>query len=137
MVSPVRILSAKNERDEMTLEISVSKQDTTCYIEPVGFLDTETYKMLEDKVNKMFDGDIKVMIINMSGVEYISSLGLGALIKAKKKIEEKNGMFMLTSLQPQIKRVIEVVKTLPGLNVFKSVEEADAYLDKIQEEERT
>ena len=116
----------------MTLEISVSKQDTTCYLEPIGSLDTETYKMLEDKIDENLVSGIKVIVINMSGVEYISSLGLGALIASKKKIEEKGGMFMMTSLQPKIQKVIEVVKTLPGLNVFKSVEEADAYLDKIQ-----
>ena len=39
------------------------------------------------------------------------------------------------NLKPQIKKVFEIINALPELNVFRSIEELDAYLDKMQKKE--
>ena len=59
-------------------------------------------------------------------------MGLSVLFKARKRMEELSGVFMMVNLQQQIKKVFEVIKALPDMKIFTSMDEADAYLDKIQ-----
>ncbi|MFH1394723.1 MAG: STAS domain-containing protein [Candidatus Omnitrophota bacterium] len=118
----------------MPLVVEVTRQDHTCFISPVGVIDSLTSKIFDEKIQKHVDESVHVLVLNMEGVDYISSMGLSMIVKAKKRIEGVKGVFMMTNLQPQIQKVLKVVKALPGLNIFKNMEEADAYLDRIQKE---
>jgi hypothetical protein len=42
----------------------------------------------------------------------------------------------LTNLQPQIRKVFEIIQALPSLNIFESVEELDRYLAAMQRKVR-
>ena len=123
----------KKEEDIMALSVKITKQNNGAVAELTGSLDTDTYPELENSVNPLIsDPGVKVIVLNLQGLSYISSMGLGVVIKLKKAVEEKNGIFLMTNLQPQIKKVFEVVKALPGMTIFANIEEADRYLDKIQ-----
>ncbi len=100
-----------------------------------GIIDSDSSDYFYNQIKSELDEKVHVLVLNMREVVYMSSVGLSTLFKVKEAIEAIGGTFMLTELQPQIRKIFEVVKALPNLNVFKSVEEADAYLDKIQKKE--
>ncbi len=116
----------------MPLVVNVDKQPGKCVISPNGSIDSDTFRDFERQMDEVISEGIKVIVMNMEGVVYLSSMGLGVLIKTKKMAEKNGSVYIMANLQPQIKKVFEVVKALPGVRVFKDVEEADAYLDKIQ-----
>jgi len=117
----------------MILRVTVTeKQPGIFIIAPAGPIDSSTYLEFETKVDAVIFPPAKVVVLNMEGVSYISSIGLSIIFKAKKVIEENNGVFIMTDLQPQVKRVFEVIKALPQLTVFESIDEADKYLARIQ-----
>ena len=39
---------------------------------------------------------------------------------------------MYVNLQPQVKKIFEIINALPSMDVFASVAELDAYLDAMQ-----
>jgi anti-sigma B factor antagonist len=120
----------------MALEISVNKkQDGVFFVSLLGSIDSETYTELETKMRPILSSLPKVVIFDMDGVNYISSMGVSLVITTKKEIEKNKGVFIMTNLQSQIKKVFEIVATLPNLKIFSSVEEADAYLAKMQQDE--
>ena len=47
-------------------------------------------------------------------------------------MDNRGGKFLLVNLQPQIKKVFEIIKALDGMNVFKNQEEMDDYLTAMQ-----
>ena len=47
-------------------------------------------------------------------------------------MDNRGGKFLLVNLQPQIKKVFEIIKALDGMNVFKDQEEMDDYLTAMQ-----
>ena len=110
----------------------IKKREDVFIIAPRGAMDTSTYQIFQEKIKPVLEIPRDVIILNMEGVTYISSMGLSAVLKAKKKVEEGGGIFMITDLQPNIKKVFEVIEELPGLNVFMNIEEADAFLDRLQ-----
>jgi anti-anti-sigma factor len=68
----------------------------------------------------------------MNGVTYISSAGVRVILKAKKRLAQNAGSFFMLNLQPQIKKVFEIINALPSLNVFQNIEELDNYLTEMQ-----
>ncbi|NQT90026.1 MAG: STAS domain-containing protein [Candidatus Omnitrophica bacterium] len=111
------------------------KQEGVFLIKPQGRIDSDTYTELEKELEPILAQGPKGIILNMSGVDYISSAGLSVVFKTKKTIDANNGTFALTNLQPQVRKVFDVVKALPSHDIFASVEEADKYFDAIQKKE--
>jgi len=120
----------------MSLKIDVKEQRKGVYvIAPNGRLDTETYIGFGEKVKQYLGEETKILIFDLKDLNYISSIGLGVVFQAKKAIETRKGVFILTNFQPQIKKIFEVVKALPDNPVFENMEEVDKYLDLVQKNE--
>jgi anti-sigma B factor antagonist len=120
----------------MILEVNVDKKgEGTFVVSSFGSIDSITYKELEKTLVPLLVSTTKVIIFNMEGVSYISSMGISVILKTKKAVEENGGSFIMTNLQPQIKAVFEVIKALPNMRVFESLKEADEYLSQIQRKE--
>jgi len=122
----------------MPLKTVIKEQNKNIYlVMPEGSLDTTTYLSFEEDVTPLLDLDapVKVMILNMSKLDHISSMGLSAVFKTKKAVEAKGGIVILTELQPQIKKVFDIAKALPDDSIFKNMEEVDKYLNLMQRKE--
>ena len=57
------------------------------------------------------------------------------IFKTKKEVELSGGGLIMLNLQPQIKKVFEIINAIPSLNIFASVQELDEYLANIQRQE--
>ena len=73
----------------MTIEIKRNAEETV--IELVGRLDTTTAPALDKTVNEDI-GDSKVLILDLKGIEYISSAGLRVILGAQKKMQKCGAM---------------------------------------------
>ena len=88
----------------MTIEIK--KQGIEAIIEVAGRLDTITAPVLEQTVSENLEG-VQSLIINMKGLEYISSAGLRVLLGAQKKMQ-KVGSMKLTGVCEEVMEVFEM-----------------------------
>jgi anti-sigma B factor antagonist len=73
-----------------------------------------------------------VLVFDVEALDYISSAGLRGLFRAQKSMRERGGKAVLVHVQPQVKKVLDIVKAVDVDSVFKSIEELDTYLDAIQ-----
>ena len=100
---------------------------------PVGSLDTNTFQVLEKKVDYLIgEGQAKVITFDMTGVQYISSMGIRVVVKAKKQLQQRGGSLVMMNLQPQVHKVFEIINALPSLQIFTSIQELDDYLAEMQ-----
>jgi anti-anti-sigma factor len=113
----------------------VSKKPGFYMISIFGSLDSEHYLELEEKAMAVIGPAAKIIMLDIAELSYISSMGISALLKIKKAVEQNQGKFMLVNPQPQVRKVFEIIKALPLETIFRSVEEADAYLSRIQRDE--
>jgi anti-sigma B factor antagonist len=88
----------------MTIEIKKNAEATT--IEVVGRLDTITAPVLDKTIHEDL-GDTKNLVLNLQGVEYISSAGLRVLLSAQKQMQ-KIGSMKVTNVRPEIMEVFEM-----------------------------
>ena len=73
----------------MTIEIKKNAAETV--IEIVGRLDTITAPALDKTINEDI-GDTKNLVLDVKGMEYISSAGLRVLLSAQKKMQKIGSM---------------------------------------------
>lgn len=98
-----------------------------------GRLDTHTHAELDQKLAPLLANTaVLSLVLDCAGLEYISSAGIRSIFKARKALAPRQGRVVLSNLQPQIRKVIDVVKAVPMNEIFSSVAEADAYLDDLQ-----
>ncbi len=105
-------------------------------VSAIGNLDANTYKVLEAPVESILEQFPDVIIFDFEFLDYISSMGVRVLLKTKKTLEKNNGKIMFMNLQPQIRKVFDILNALPTLQVFTSIQELDAYLDAMQKAAR-
>ena len=120
----------------MVLNIAVEKRQEGDFLLSLnGSIDSQSYMELEARLKPLLVSSTKVLMLNMAEVSYISSMGISTILSAKKFIEQRNGTFIMTDLQPQIKLAFEIINALSNMRVFQSVAEADAYLTAVERKE--
>ena len=117
----------------MSLEIEIhAEPHEGKRISLVGSLDTDTASQLQDKIDHEIDSTVHMVIMDLKRLQFLSSAGLRVIFKTKKYMDSHHGKFMLLNLQPQVRKVFDIIKALDGMNVFKSQEEMDEYLTAMQ-----
>ena len=105
------------------------------YVSINGPLDFDTYIEVQDAIKALLVSSTKVLMLNMKNVDYISSVGIGVVLKAKIFMEEAGGKFIMVELKPQVHTVFEIIKALPSMQIFENMQEVDDYFMKIQMDE--
>ena len=105
-------------------------------ISPIGTLDGNTYQILESTVESVLKLVPDIIIFDLEFLDYINSMGVRVLLKTKKELEKNNGKMMFMHLQPQIRKVFDILNALPTLQEFTSIQELDEYLDAMQKTAR-
>ncbi len=88
------------------MTIETKKTETATIIEIVGRLDTITAPALDKTINEDI-GDAKNLVLDLKGLEYISSAGLRVLLAAQKKMQ-KIGSMKVTGVCAEVMEVFEM-----------------------------
>ena len=98
-----------------------------------GRLDTHTYGELDQALAPVLANPaITSLVLDLAGLDYISSAGIRSVFKARKALAARAGKVLVVNPQPQIQKVFDMVKAVPLNEIFTSMAEADAYLDAMQ-----
>jgi len=118
----------------MPLIVTVEqKQPGVCVVSIVGSIDSETYVDLERELSPLLTLPPRVLIFDMGGVQFISSMGLSVVFKTRTLLQRTHCTFMLVNLQPHVKKVFEIIHTPADLSIFASMQEADRYLARLEQ----
>ena len=100
----------------MTIEIKKTPQETI--IEIVGRLDTITAPALDKTINEDI-GEATNLVLDVKGMEYISSAGLRVLLSAQKKMQ-KIGSMKLINVCEEVMDVFEMTGFSRIINISKA-----------------
>ena len=97
----------------MTIEIKRHADEIT--IEVVGRLDTTTAPALDKAISEDVS-DTQHLILDLKGLEYISSAGLRVLLSAQKKLQ-KNGALTVRSVREEVMEILEMTGFVDVLTI--------------------
>lgn len=121
----------------MALQVDVvgrttSDGDASTSVKLVGSLEADTVPIAEKATKGLLAAPTKVVVFDLAGVNFVSSVGISYLLAARKAIEAKGSGCFFSSLQPQVRKAFDIMKALPSASVFGSVKELDDYLAEMQ-----
>jgi anti-sigma B factor antagonist len=116
----------------MPLEIQIHNVSRTATgavtVKLIGSLDTATAPELEKQLAPVLASSTNDIVFDLAQLKFISSAGLRVFSSTRKTLKERGGQASFIHMQPQIQDVFEIMRSLPGVAVFKDVAELDQYL---------
>ncbi len=73
-----------------------------------GRLDAVTAGDADKEFNSVLESGKELLMVDLSGLEYISSAGLRVLLVVAKRIQQKGGRIVLTGLTAGVREVFEI-----------------------------
>jgi stage II sporulation protein AA (anti-sigma F factor antagonist) len=90
-----------------------------------GRLDVSVANEVEEGLAELIDsGDHKQVVLNMDGIDYMSSSGFRACISTLRKLNAKEGSLKMCNIKPAVKRIFDVIELTSLFDIYSSEEEA-------------
>ncbi|MBO4862191.1 MAG: STAS domain-containing protein [Firmicutes bacterium] len=107
------------------MTINKTLEDGTLTVALEGRLDTFTAPDLENELDSSLEG-VKEVVLDLAGLEYISSAGLRVLLSTQKKMNAAEGTLIVRNINEIVKEVFEVTGFDEILTIEGSEEEEPA-----------
>ena len=114
---------------DFLMDISIQNIDTVAVVDASGHLDSNTASEFEEQVMPLAH-DGQRILLDMSGVDYMSSAGLRVLLLIHRQITDNAGHIVLTGLQDDIKDTMAITGFL---EFFTTIEDRAAALQLLKE----
>ena len=98
-------------------------------VRPVGRIDQATSPALEAALSPLWGTpDVAALILDFTGVEYISSVGLRVLMIAARQMRGRHARIAVVGLQPVVAEIFAISRFNAVLEVFPALRDAVAAL---------
>jgi anti-sigma B factor antagonist len=81
-------------------------------------------ELLKDKVNSLVNQGQRKIVLNLAGVPYLDSAGLGEVVRAYTTVSRQGGSLKLLNLTKRITDLLSITKLLTVFDTFDSEDDA-------------
>lgn len=106
----------------MNLSIDVNETDILLEITVNGEIDAYTAPKLRDTIFPLSEKNGVNMVINLSGVSYMDSTGLGVFVGVFKNVKANGGQFKINGLSGRLQRLFEITGLADIIDVNSQIE---------------
>ena len=105
---------------------TTGENDEVLVMEVDGRLDSVAADFLVDCVEGQIEHGVRKIVLDCSNLDYVSSMGLAALIRANSKMKGQGGTVSLVQVPGLVADVVRITHLDKLLNIYSTVEEAAA-----------
>jgi anti-sigma B factor antagonist len=106
------------------MDITVKQHGNVNVLILKGKLDLANSSDLKEAVKSLLEQDKNRMHFNMTGVDFINSSGLGALVSMMKEIRVNRGRLTLSDLAPYVSEIFEITQLSNVFEIYGSEKDA-------------
>ena len=106
------------------MSLNIEDKGNVKIVKLSGKLDVNLSMSIESELEQLVDSGSNNIILELSGVEYLSSSGIRVLISIMRKIKDNNGRLVLSSITDIIKKILKTVELEDLFEVYENVDEA-------------
>ncbi|MBN8658012.1 MAG: STAS domain-containing protein [Anaerolineae bacterium] len=111
------------------MEMNVSEfQNGITLIALQGTLDIMGVNQIETKFAGYCSGENARVLVDLSGVDYLASIGIRLLVTNAKSLRTRNGKMALLSPKEDVMNVLEITDIVAIIPVYANLESAEAVL---------
>jgi anti-sigma B factor antagonist len=108
----------------MELGIDVRKIGSQSVVDVKGEIDVYTAPKLREKLIELVSEGSYDVVVNLEGVDFLDSTGLGVLVGALKRVKAHDGSLALVCTQDKILKIFKITGLTKVFPIHDSVEEA-------------
>ncbi len=94
-----------------------------------GLIDSGTSQLLEDRFKNLVSAENVRVVVDLQGIDYISSAGWGIFVGEIKGIRERNGDIKLAGMTPDVREVFDLLEFDALLQPYDTKEDAVAVFE--------
>ncbi len=106
------------------MRIQIKEQDDIQLLNIEGTVDVRTAPLLRGEFEKLLKAGARKVILNLSGVELLSSSGASNLVRLAGELDEAGGTLVLSSPSQRCKYVLDLLELPDFFHLFESDEAA-------------
>ena len=110
----------------MDLTLVTRDADGATIVAVEGEIDVYTAPKLRDKITELVGEGLYHLIIDIEGVEFLDSTGLGVLVGGLKKVRAHNGSLQLICTQERLLKIFRITGLAKVFTIHGSTEAATA-----------
>jgi anti-sigma B factor antagonist len=111
--------------DQVSLDVESRQTDSgVTVLAPTGRLDVAGAPALKDAVSEAMKNGKPRLVIDMEGVSFVDSSGLGSVVAALKQVRTSQGDLRLAAPNQQVRVVLELTTLDRVFPYYATVEEA-------------
>lgn len=107
------------------LSIQTEMKGLVAVVTVSGRVDSETAPTLDAELTEAVGGSSK-LVLELKGVEYMSSAGIRAVVKAAQAVEQKGGAVKMASAPELVTSIFYTVGIVDKIKSYATVDEAVA-----------
>ena len=108
------------------LSIETDNRQSISVVKVKGRVDSETAPELDDALTKLLQANRNQIVLNLQGVDYISSAGLRAVVKAYQAAKKSGWDVRLASISTPVEVILRTVGMMQMLQMYPTDQEAVA-----------
>ena len=112
------------QNDKSNLRVEKTQVSGKIVLIVSGRMDAENAPVFEEECMQCVAGEHALLIAELSGLAYISSIGLRSFLSVAKTLQNKGGALRLCGMRGLVKQVFEITGLLQIFSVYDSVESA-------------
>ncbi|MFD2680831.1 anti-sigma factor antagonist [Bacillus seohaeanensis] len=106
----------------MNLTIDLKERDKELFVSISGEIDAYTAPQLKENLQPSAEKLNQVITVDLSGVSYMDSTGLGVFVGLFKTIKKNNGQLILSGLSERLRRLFDITGLGDIMNIKSEVE---------------
>ncbi len=106
------------------MQLSVSRQSGLAIVQIVGAASISEAEKLRITLEKLADERLPVIVLDLSQMEFICSLGLGAIISAHLRCRHHQGQIRLVKPTHTVRELLETTRLTKLFTIYDSFEAA-------------
>lgn len=110
--------------DNISISLSEGNQEEISEIRVDGVIDTITASELEQVIDALMRRKRYRILIDLAGVDYISSAGWGIFISHIKDVRANEGDIKLANMIPNVREIYQLLEFDNVLKYYPSIDEA-------------
>lgn len=109
---------------QQKIDIDIREEEGYRVVSPAGDLDVYTVGSLRDAIGRILEEEKPKIVVDLDGVPFMDSSGLGALMGGVRRLREAGGDLAIACTREQHLKLFTITGFGEGVSIAPTIEEA-------------
>ena len=110
--------------EQPNLDVSATQEQGVTIVHLSGEIDLHTSPQLRDRLLNLIDRKPQRIILDLSGVGYVDSSGVGTIVELKRRAMRTDSKVVLVGLQARVRSLFEITRLDKFFTITDNIDEA-------------